>query len=94
MSDQSSSAASLKTFLTEEQIEVERQRRQADWERVRSVNDPIGMEKFCIFIISVLLFCYAEAPPEVFDTRSLYEKLKAQHDAKKKEFEDTWAASN
>ncbi len=46
MSDQSSSSASLKSFLTEEQIEIERQRRQADWERVRSSNDPIGISYF------------------------------------------------
>lgn len=45
MSDQ----ASLKTFLTEEQIEVERQRRQADWERVRSSHDPIGIIYFLLF---------------------------------------------
>jgi len=76
MSDQSSISASLKQFLTEEQIEIERQRRQADWERVRSSTDPI------------------EAPAEVFDTRSLYEKLKAQHEEKKKEFEDMWSAKN
>jgi len=76
MSDQSSISASLKQFLTEEQIEIERQRRQADWERVRSSTDPI------------------EAPVEVFDTRSLYEKLKAQHEEKKKEYEDMWAAKN
>ncbi|CAF0974796.1 unnamed protein product [Rotaria sp. Silwood1] len=76
MTDQSSLSTNLKQFLTEEQIEIERQRRQADWERVRSATDPI------------------EAPAEVFDTRSLYEKLKAQHDAKKQEFEDTWAAKN
>ncbi len=49
MSDQSSSSASLKTFLTEEQIEIDRQRRQADWERVRSSNDPIGMKYFLLF---------------------------------------------
>jgi len=36
---------------------------------------------------------FVEAPPEVFDNRSLYEKLKVQHELKKKEFEDTWAAS-
>ena len=41
----------------------------------------------------ILYLCYVEAPPEVFDTRSLYEKLKAQHDVKKKEYEDMWAAS-
>ncbi|CAF2710704.1 unnamed protein product [Rotaria sp. Silwood2] len=76
MADQSSLSTNLKQFLTEEQIEIERQRRQADWERVRSTTDPI------------------EAPAEVFDTRSLYEKLKSQNDAKKKEFEDMWAAKN
>ncbi len=94
MSDQSSSSASLKSFLTEEQIEIERQRRQADWERVRSSNDPIGISYFlsswCIF---TRILYVIEAPAEVFDNRSLYEKLKVQHDAKKKEFEDTWAAS-
>jgi hypothetical protein len=36
---------------------------------------------------------YAEAPAEAFDTRSLYDKLKVQHDLKKKEYEDMWAAS-
>jgi hypothetical protein len=46
MSDQSSSSASLKQFLTEEQIEIERQRRQADWERVRAATDPIGINYF------------------------------------------------
>ncbi|CAF3991230.1 unnamed protein product [Rotaria sordida] len=76
MTDQSSLSANLKQFLTEEQIEIERQRRQADWERVRSATDPI------------------EAPGEVFDSRSLYEKLKVQHDTKKKEYEDMWAAKN
>ncbi|CAF1349917.1 unnamed protein product [Rotaria sordida] len=76
MTDQSSLSANLKQFLTEEQIEIERQRRQADWERVRSAADPI------------------EAPAEVFDSRSLYEKLKVQHDTKKKEYEDMWAAKN
>lgn len=89
----------LKQFLTEEQIEAERQRRQADWERVRSAQDPIGKRKkkkknlidFLLIIKWFLLI--AEAPAEVFDTRSLYEKLKVQHDAKKKEFEDMWAAS-
>ena len=40
MTDPSSSASGVKHFLTEEQIELERQRRQADWERVRSAHDP------------------------------------------------------
>ncbi len=50
MSDQSSLSASLKQFLTEEQLEIERQRRQADWERVRSATDPVGM--YYIFLYS------------------------------------------
>jgi hypothetical protein len=96
MSDHSASSGALKQFLTEEQIELDRQRRQADWERVRSAKDPVG-EHFILTsslpFTSLYLSSAVEAPPEVFDTRSLYEKLKTQHDAKKKEFEDTWAAS-
>jgi hypothetical protein len=46
MSAQSSSSGGVKHFLTEEQIELERQRRQADWERVRSSNDPVGKSYF------------------------------------------------
>ena len=42
MNDQPSSSANLKSFLSEEQIEIDRQRRQADWERVRSAHDPVG----------------------------------------------------
>ncbi|CAF0953054.1 unnamed protein product [Adineta ricciae] len=76
MSDTPSTSSGIKQFLTEDQIEIERQRRQADWERVRSATDPI------------------EAPAAVFDSRSLYDKLKEQHDAKKKEFLDMWAAKN
>lgn len=49
MSDQPSSSSGLKNFLSEEQIEIERQRRQADWERVRSANDPVGMVYFLLF---------------------------------------------
>ncbi len=51
MGDQSSSSVSLKQFLTEEQIEIDRQRRQADWERVRSSNDPIGIIYISFIVI-------------------------------------------
>ena len=34
-----------------------------------------------------------EAPPEVFDNRTLYEKLKEQHEIKKQEFESQHALS-
>ena len=35
-----------------------------------------------------------EAPAEVFDNRTLYDKLKEQHEIKKKSFEDQYAMSN
>jgi hypothetical protein len=38
-------------------------------------------------------FLFEEAPPEVFDNRTLYEKLQEQHEMKKKEFEDSYALS-
>ncbi len=34
-----------------------------------------------------------EAPAEVFDNRTLYDKLKEQHEIKKKSFEDQYAIS-
>ena len=42
MSNPSYSSTNFKAFLTEEEIELERKQRQADWERVRSATDPIG----------------------------------------------------
>lgn len=35
-----------------------------------------------------------EAPAEVFDNRSLYDRLKEQHEIKKKDFEDSFALKN
>jgi hypothetical protein len=49
MSAPSSSSGGVKQFLTEEQLDIERQRRQADWERVRSSNDPVGNRYFLVF---------------------------------------------
>ena len=65
----------LKSFVTEDKIEEERKRRQAEWERVRKPSDPI------------------EAPADTFDNRTLYDKLKEQHEIKKKTFEDQFALS-
>ena len=92
MSGQASSSVGVKQFLTEEQIEVERQRRQADWERVRTAQDPLGTH-ILLRCPCLWSFSLAEAPQEPYDSRSLYDKLKSQNDAKKKEFEDMWAAS-
>ena len=66
----------LKSFISEDTIEEERKRRQAEWEKVRKPSDPI------------------EAPSDSADNRTLYEKLKEQHEIKKKDFEDQHALSN
>lgn len=63
-------------FVKEGKLDEERKRRQAEWERVRSKEDPV------------------EAPAEVFDNRTLYDKLKEQNDIKKKEFEDQYSLKN
>ena len=38
----SSTAVSFKSFVTEGEVEEQRQRRQAEWERVRKPEDPLG----------------------------------------------------
>jgi hypothetical protein len=62
-------------FVTEDSIEEERKKRQAEWEKVRKPSDPI------------------EAPTDNSDNRTLYEKLKEQHEIKKRDFEDQFALS-
>ena len=42
---------------------------------------------------SSLTLVLSDAPPEVFDNRTLYEKLKQQTDLKQKEFEEQYALS-
>ena len=55
-------------------------------------------ERFFGEMTHKILICHLnliikEAPPEVFDNRTLYEKLKEQHDIKKTEFESKYALS-
>jgi hypothetical protein len=63
-------------FVKEGKLEEEQKRKQAEWERVRTKEDPL------------------EAPSEVFDNRTLYEKLKEQHDIKKQEHDDMYSLKN
>lgn len=63
-------------FVNEGKLEKERERKQAEWERVRKAEDPI------------------EAPAEVFDNRTLYDKLKEQHEIKKGEHDSTHSLKN
>jgi hypothetical protein len=84
-------------FVKEGKLDEEKNRRQAEWERVRSKEDPIGWYKLYLRKLSCILIYFSvlkEAPPEVFDNRTLYDKLKEQHEIKKKEFEDTYSMSN
>ncbi len=82
-------------FVKEGKVDEENKKRQAEWERVRKKEDPIGnlIDFKLLFNYIKTIFNYLEAPPEVFDNRSLYEKLKEQHEIKKKEFEDKHALS-
>ena len=84
-------------FVNEGKLDEERKRRQAEWERVRKPEDPIGVD-LIYYDLSFeqhhwWLYLIIEAPAEVFDGRSLYDRLKEQHEIKKKEFEGTFALS-
>jgi len=57
-------------FVSQSELEEARNRRQAEWERVRQPHEPI------------------EAPEEVEDQRSLYERLKEVKDKKQEEFDE------
>ena len=46
-----------------------------------------------MLILNLIFRYFVEAPPEVFDNRTLYDKLKEQHEIKKKEFEETYSLS-
>ncbi len=85
-------------FVNAGKLDEEIKRRQAEWERVRKKEDPIGKIKWNknskFFLLKSHSNRIIEAPPEVFDNRTLYDKLKEQHDIKKKEFEDSHSLSN
>jgi len=62
---------SLGNFESECEIEKRRQKRQEEWEKVRTADQP------------------EDAPEEIYDGRSLYERLKEQRDAKDEEFHES-----
>ncbi|XP_034255403.1 PSME3-interacting protein isoform X2 [Thrips palmi] len=63
-------------FVTEKEIEERRQKRQEEWEKVRTAEQPL------------------EAPEEVYDHRSLFERLEEQRKKKDDEFEEAHKLKN
>jgi len=66
----------VKRFLTEDEVQKEKDRRQAEWERVRKPDDPLN------------------APEEVHDTRTLFERLEEQKQMKQLEYEEQFKCKN
>ncbi len=86
-------------FVNEGKLEEEKQRRQAEWDRVRKPEDPVG-EWHHLEVKTRLnnhknsKFTFIpEAPDEYFDNRSLYDRLREQHEKKKSEFEGQYSLS-
>jgi len=65
------SSSGLRSFVSESQLEERRKRRQEEWEKVRTDDQPL------------------EAPEEVYDSRTLYDRLKEQRIKKDEEFEES-----
>lgn len=83
-------------FITETEIAEARKQRQAEWEKVRQPDEPLGISTenfYFIFLIFIfIVFCFKfiklEIPDEPYDSRSLFERLKEQKDRKDLEFEE------
>lgn len=77
-------------FESEFDIEERRKKRQEEWEKVRTADQPEGKSnKFSKQDSSNLYNLFSDAPEEVYDPRSLYDRLKEQKDAKQEEFEES-----
>lgn len=63
-------------FVSEKEIEERRQKRQEEWEKVRTAEQPL------------------EAPEEVYDHRSLFERLEEQRKKKDDEYEEAHKLKN
>jgi len=57
-------------FVSETELAEQRKRRQEEWEKVRTADQPL------------------EAPEEVYDPRSLFERLEEQRKKKDDEYEE------
>ncbi|ELK15411.1 NEFA-interacting nuclear protein NIP30 [Pteropus alecto] len=81
-----------KRFVSEAELDERRKRRQEEWEKVRKPEDPEGTWAYSLafsVMISVLtLTLQVECPEEVYDPRSLYERLQEQKDRKQQEYEE------
>jgi hypothetical protein len=77
-------------FERECDIEERRKKRQEEWEKVRTADEPESeCKKIKLSITQLTLFVsLTAAPEEPYDGRSLYERLKEQKDAKDLEFEE------
>lgn len=84
-------------FVSEKELDEKRQKRQEEWEKVRTAEQPLGEKHTCL-CLSVFLRClhislpieffFSEAPEEVYDHRSLFERLEEQRKKKDDEFEE------
>ena len=82
----------LRTFVSEKEIEEVKKRKQEEWERVRKPDQPLGILKPRAYN---KLDCeyFTERPQEVYDHRTLYERLKQQKDKKQEEWEEQFKFS-
>lgn len=87
-------------FVTESELLEARQKRQAEWEKVRQPDQPLGkvientqkqwvLHRFSVDVLFAFAPLFSEIPEEPYDSRSLYERLKEQKDKKDLEFEET-----
>lgn len=79
-------------FVSERDLEEARRKRQEEWEKVRSADQPEGL-LFSIFLPPKPQFLtklndILEAPEEVIDHRSLFERLQEQKQKKDLEYEE------
>lgn len=83
-------------FVTESEIAEAREKRQAEWEKVRQADQPLGNHWYWNLpqlptsptMFSFRFWIFTEMPEEPYDSRSLYERLKEQKDKKDLEFDE------
>lgn len=81
---------SIKSFVSEAQLDERRKRRQEEWEKVRRPDQPLGKwAKALQFFCQPSYFVPTEAPEEEYDPRSLYERLQANKIKKQEEYEES-----
>lgn len=81
-------------FVTETEAAEARKRRQDEWERVRTAEDPFGKHKQLLAINIYPKLAISERPEEPYDARSLYDRLQEQKQKKDLEYEEAHKLSN